>query len=68
MQRVDQLSGFLGHLLIFKIVNIAAEIFFMPQKGCFGFAKSSVHLGQSDFYALAGGSPQFIVELNPMSA
>ncbi|EJK55245.1 hypothetical protein THAOC_25040, partial [Thalassiosira oceanica] len=64
----DQLSGFLGHLFIFKIAWIAAEIFFMPQKGCFGFVKSSVHLGQSDRGALVGFTSPSIEELIPTSA
>ena len=68
MYRVDQLSGFLGHIFIFKIAWIAAEIFFMPQKGCFGFAKSSVHLGQSDFYAHLGSCRPSAAEINPILA
>jgi hypothetical protein len=66
--RVDQLAGYLLQLFIFKIENMAAELFSPPQNHCFGFAKSSVHFWQLERGALVGVTPPPIVELNPMSA
>ena len=68
MHHVDQLSGFLRHLFIFKIVDVAAEIFFTPQIRCFGFLKSSVHFWQLGRGALVGLTRTSIPELNPTSA
>ena len=68
MHRVDQLSGYLLHIFIFKIENMAAELYSPPQNRSFGFGPSSVHFCESDRGALAGFTRTSILELNPTSA